>query len=73
MSWSEEDRAFEVFFRDVGHRVLFPETGWGEEMYSLYESVRAGFPQDIRCAGEVDLRYAGFAYVRNFDKRCLNG
>lgn len=73
VSWSEEDRAFEVFFRDVGHRVLFPETGWGEEMYSLYESVRAGFPQDIRCAGEVDLRYAGFAYVRNFDKRCLNG
>ena len=73
VSWSEEDRAFEVYFRDVGHRVLFPENGWGNSMFVLYESVKAGFPQDMRCAGEVDLRYAGFAYVRNFDKRCVNG
>ena len=73
VSWSEEDKAFEVYFRDVGHRVLFPENGWGNSMFVLYESVKAGFPQDMRCAGEVDLRYAGFAYVRNFDKRCVNG
>ena len=73
VSWSEADKAFEVYFRDVGHRALFPEMGWGGSMFTLYESVRAGFPQDLRCAGEVDMRYAGFAYVRNFDKRCVNG
>lgn len=73
VGWSEKDRAFEVYFRDVGYKVLFPETGWGGVMFSFYETVKAGFPQDLRCAGEVDMRYAGFAYVRNFDKRCVNG
>lgn len=73
VSWSEADKAFEVYFRDVGHKTLFPEVSWGEGMFTLYESVKAGFPQDMRCAGEVDMRYAGFAYVRNFDKRCVNG
>lgn len=73
VSWSEADRAFAVYFRDVGYKALFPENGWGRDMFTLYESVKAGFPQDMRCAGEVDMRYAGFAYVRNFDKRCVNG
>jgi cell division protein FtsQ len=73
VAWSEADRAFEVYFRDVGHKTLFPEQGWNKDMFVLYESVKAGFPQDMRCAGEVDMRYAGFAYVRNFDKRCVNG
>lgn len=73
VAWNDSDKAFEVYFRDVGHKTLFPETGWDKDMFALYESVKAGFPQDLRCAGEIDMRYAGFAYVRNFDKRCVNG
>ena len=73
ISWNESARGFEVFFEDVGHKAIFPENGWDRDMFSLYEMVRTGFPQDLRCAGEVDMRYAGFAYVRNFDKRCVNG
>lgn len=73
VAWSESDNAFEVYFRDVGHKTLFPESNWNRDMFTLYESVKAGFPQDMRCAGEVDMRFAGFAYIRNFDKRCVNG
>lgn len=73
VAWSESDDAFEVYFRDVGHKTLFPESNWNRDMFTLYESVKAGFPQDMRCAGEVDMRFAGFAYIRNFDKRCVNG
>jgi len=73
VGWSEADRAFEVFFRNVGHRVLFPEVGWNGDMFTLYGVVRSSFPRDLHCAGEVDMRYVGFAYVRNFDKRCVNG
>jgi cell division protein FtsQ len=73
VGWSAEDRAFEVFFRDVAFHVLYPQSGWNRDMFALYDMVKAGFPQDIRCAGEVDLRFVGFAYVRNFDKRCVNG
>lgn len=73
VSWSKKDQAFEVFFRDMGHKALFPETGWNSDMFTLYNIVRSNFPQDMHCAGEVDMRYAGFAYVRNFDKRCVNG
>ena len=73
VGWSKKDMAFEVFFRDVDFHVLYPSTGWNSDLFALYDMVKAGFPQDLRCAGEVDLRYAGFAYVRNFDKRCANG
>jgi len=73
VSWDEVNKGFEVFFKDVGHKVLFPENGWNGDLFALYEMVKAGFPQDLRCAGEVDMRYSGFAYVRNFDKRCVNG
>ena len=73
VGWSIADGAFEVLYRDVEYRVLYPENGWNRDIFALYDMVKAGFPQDLRCAGEVDLRYAGFAYVRNFDKRCVNG
>lgn len=73
IGWSIEDAAFEVFFRDVGHRVLFPENEWNGNLFDLYGVVKSNFPGDLHCAGEVDMRYPGFAYVRNFDKRCVNG
>ncbi|MCQ2062544.1 MAG: FtsQ-type POTRA domain-containing protein [Fibrobacter sp.] len=73
VAWDEVDNAFEVYFRDVGHKVLFPSSDWNKDLFVLYESVKAGFPQDLRCAGEVDMRFTGFAYIRNFDKRCVNG
>jgi cell division protein FtsQ len=73
VGWSSEKLAFEVFFRDVDFHVLYPQSGWNRDMLALYDMVKAGFPQDLRCAGEVDLRFIGFAYVRNFDKRCVNG
>ena len=73
VSWSEEHRAYEVFFSDVGYKVLFPEREWDKNLWTLYESVKRGFPQDVNCAGEVDLRFPGFLYIRNFDKRCVNG
>lgn len=73
VAWSEQDMAYEVFFRDVDHKVFFPESGWNKELFAFYESVKSGFSQDLHCAGLVDLRYAGFLYVKNFDKRCVNG
>lgn len=73
VGWDEENKAVEVFFRDVGYRVLYPASGWQEEDFALYESLGEGFAKDLHCAGEVDMRFHGFAYVRNFDKRCVNG
>lgn len=73
IGWSKENRAFEVFFRDAGFRVLFPEREWNKDMFMLYEALEIGFQKDLFCAGEVDMRFHGFAYVKNFDKRCVNG
>ncbi|MCQ2108270.1 MAG: FtsQ-type POTRA domain-containing protein [Fibrobacter sp.] len=73
VGWDEENKAVEVFFRDVGYRVLYPASGWQKEDFALYESLGEGFAKDLHCAGEVDMRFHGFAYVRNFDKRCVNG
>ena len=73
VGWSKENFAFEVLYRDTEFHVLYPQTGWNKGLFELYDMVKAGFPGDLRCAGEVDMRFAGFAYVRNFDKRCVNG
>ncbi len=73
LTWSEENRGIRVFFRDVGFSTLFPAEKWNKDVFTLYESVERGFPKDLRCAGEVDMRFFGFAYVRNYDKRCVNG
>lgn len=73
VSWSEKDNAFEVFFKDAGYHVLFSASSWTEDVFALYESLGKGFGKDLRCAGEVDMRFPGFAYVRNYEKRCLNG
>lgn len=73
VSWSEADSAFEVYFRDVGHKALFSPSAMDKTMFELYETVKMGFPQDMHCALEVDMRFNGFAYIRNFDKRCVNG
>lgn len=73
ISWSEEDQAVEVYFKDVGYRTLFPASDWNKDVFVLYESVENGFTKNLRCAGIVDMRFHGFAYVRNYDKRCVNG
>jgi len=73
ISWSEEHRGIEVYFKDVGFRTLFPESNWTKDVFVLYESLENGFTKDLRCAGVVDMRFHGFAYVRNYDKRCVNG
>lgn len=73
ISWSQQDKAFEVFFKDAGYHVLFPAAGWSSEMFALYESLGKGFGNDLLCAGEVDMRFPGFAYVRKYEKRCVNG
>ena len=73
VAWSSVNQAFEVYFRDAAFHVLYPQTGWNESLFELYDMVKAGFAEELRCAGEVDMRFAGFAYVRNFDKRCVNG
>lgn len=73
VGWDEKNKAVEVFFRDAGYRVLYPASGWQKDDFALYESLGEGFAKDLRCAGEVDMRFHGFAYVRNFDKRCVNG
>lgn len=73
VGWSEKDKAFEVFFKDAGYHVLFAASGWTEDVFALYEALGKGFGKDLRCAGEVDMRFPGFAYVRNYEKRCLNG
>ena len=73
VGWSEKDRAFEVFFKDAGFRVMFPESNWDKDLFTLYDAVGKGFRKDLLCAGEVDMRFHGFAYLKNFDKRCING
>lgn len=73
VAWDEEDKAMEVYFKDVAYRTLFPAAKWDGDLFKLYESVQKGFIGDLRCAGEVDLRFDGFAYARDFDKRCVNG
>ena len=73
LAWSESDNAIKVAFRDVDYMTLFPREKWTRDMFTLYESVENGFVKDLRCAGELDMRFYGFAYVRNYDKRCVNG
>lgn len=73
LAWSEKDDGIKVAFRDVGYMTLFPKGRWNRELFTLYESVQNGFVEDLRCAGELDMRFTGFAYVRNYDKRCVNG
>lgn len=73
IGWSEKDSAFEVFFKDVGFRVMFPATNWDKDLFTLYDAVGKGFRSELLCAVEVDMRFHGFAYIKNFDKRCING
>ena len=73
VGWSEHDRAFEVFFKDAGYRVMFPESNWNKDLFTLYDAVGKGFRKDLLCASEVDMRFHGFAYIKNIDKRCING
>lgn len=73
VDWDDVNKAIEVFFKDVAFRTLFPAANWDDGLFKLYESVQKGFSDDLRCAGEMDLRFDGFAYVRDFDKRCVNG
>lgn len=73
ISWSEEDKGIEVYFKDVGFSTLFSASDWKKDDFVLYESVENGFTKDLKCAGVVDMRFHGFAYVRNYDKRCVNG
>ena len=70
---SEKDKAFEVFFKDAGFRVMFPESNWDKDLFMLYDAIGKGFRKDLLCASEVDMRFHGFAYIKNFDKRCING
>ena len=73
LTWSEADQGIKVFFRDVGFPTLFPAKDWNKDVFTLYKSLESGFTKDLHCAGEVDMRFLGFAYVRNYDKRCENG
>lgn len=73
IGWSEKDSAFEVFFKDAGFRVMFPESNWDNDLFTLYDALGMGFRKDLLCASEVDMRFHGFAYIKNFDKRCING
>jgi len=73
VSWSTEDDCVKVYFRDMGYTALFSAKGNNAEQFVLYKSLENGFVKDLLCAGEVDMRFMGFAYVRNYDKRCVNG
>lgn len=73
LTWSEENRAIKVVFRDAGYAVLFPSKDWNAEVFVLCDAVERGFVNDLHCAGELDMRFKGFAYIRNYDKRCVNG
>jgi cell division protein FtsQ len=71
--WSAEDDCMKVYFRDVGFTTLFKGQESNKGQFTLYKSLENGFAKDLQCAGEVDMRFLGFAYVRNYDKRCING
>ena len=69
----DADNCIKVYFRDMGYTALFAAKGENAEQFVLYKSLENGFAKDLLCAGEVDMRFMGFAYVRNYDKRCVNG
>ena len=73
VTWSTPDDCMKVYFRDVGFTALFKDMKSNKDQFTLYKSLENGFAKDLLCAGEVDMRYSGFAYVRNYDKRCVNG
>ena len=73
VTWSTEDECMKVYFWDVGFTALFRDLKSNKDQFTLYKSLENGFAKDLLCAGEVDMRYSGFAYVRNYDKRCVNG
>ena len=73
VTWSTEGDCMKVYFRDVGFTTLFKDLESNKNQFTLYKSLENGFAKDLLCAGEVDMRYSGFAYVRNYDKRCVNG
>ena len=73
VTWSAEDDCMKVYFRDVGFTTLFKGLASNKGQFTLYKSLENGFTKDLLCAGEVDMRFLGFAYVRNYDKRCVNG
>ena len=73
VTWSTEDECMKIYFRDAGFTALFRDLKSNKEQFTLYKSLENGFAKDLLCAGEVDMRYSGFAYVRNYDKRCVNG
>ena len=73
VAWSDEDDCIKVYFRDMGYTALFNQKAENKEQFSLYKSLENGFAKDLLYAGEVDMRFMGFAYVRNYDKRCING
>ena len=73
VSWSDENNCIKVYFRDMGYTALFAAKGENAGQFVLYKSLENGFTKDLLCAGEVDMRFMGFAYVRNYDKRCVNG
>jgi cell division protein FtsQ len=73
VTWSTEDDCMKVYFRDVGFTALFKGQESNKDQFTLYKSLENGFTKDLQCAGEVDMRFLGFAYIRNYDKRCVNG
>ena len=73
VTWSTEDECMKIYFRDAGFTALFRDLKSNKDQFTLYKSLENGFAKDLLCAGEVDMRYSGFAYVRNYDKRCVNG
>ena len=73
VTWSTEDECMKVYFRDAGFTALFRDLKSNKDQFTLYKSLENGFAKDLLCAGEVDMRYSGFASDRNYDKRCVNG
>lgn len=73
VAFSDENRAVEVYFKDVAFKTMFSNVEWPKDDFLLYESLINGFSKDLKCVGEVDMRFHGFAYMRNYDKRCVNG
>lgn len=73
IAWSKKDDCLKVYLSDMNFTLLFPKKDWDKEMFTLYKALEVGFVKDLHCAGEVDLRFNGFAYVRKYEKRCENG
>lgn len=69
-----EERAVEVFFNDVRFKTLFlMDGGWSKNVFAQYHKMMRNYSESMVDVSVLDLRFEGFAYLRNLGSRRKNG